>query len=95
MDDAEDDNIKEDLQGHLHYATARLQYDQRIRDTLVGELAEVEQTEGAAPVDLLVALERAEQAVLAAEAEVFDAEQALLSALNRQTVAARPDEDSV
>ena len=95
MDDAEDEDIAEALQGHLRYVAARLQYDQRIRDTLVGELAEVEQTEGAAPVDLLVALERAEQAVLAAEAEVFDAEQALLSALNRQTVAARPDEDSV
>ena len=95
MDEADDDHVMEALRGRLQYATARLNHDQRVRDTLAGELAETERLTGSAPAELLRALDHADHTLLADEADILDAELALVNAADRRKEAIREGEGEV
>ena len=84
MEESDDDDVMEALQGRLRYVIARLNHDQRTRDALAGELAQAEQLTGTRPPGLVRALDQADYALLAAEADVLEAELTLMNAADQR-----------
>ena len=74
-----DDEVTAALQARLHRTLALLHRAHQVRDGLAAERAEMEREMGTASSDVLTALDHAEKALLAVEADMLAAMNTLLA----------------